>query len=120
MQQTQVQGQQPGESQGQGKRRMLLFWVRLVSFIIALLLILVGAAIWILNSLGSMTNLFTTIFAILGVLFAFFALSNLFFSSNKPEQSSTPSPPPPPPSPPPDKTTPRSIIGTPPPTDPRT
>ncbi len=88
------QGQQVDTSQSQKQGRKPLFWVRLVTFIIALLLILVAAVIWILNSLGSQTNLFTTIFAALGVIFALFQLFPLFFPSKESQQLSTPAPPP--------------------------
>ena len=55
---------------------------RITVFFIALLLILVGGFIWVRDSLGSQTNLFTAIFAVGGVAVGLFQLIPLLKSSS--------------------------------------
>jgi heme/copper-type cytochrome/quinol oxidase subunit 4 len=82
-----MQGQQPDKLQGQKKRRKWPTWVRVVGFVLALLLIIVGAVIWVLSSLGSLTTLLSTIFAALGVVLGLLQLVPLFFPAKQPETS---------------------------------
>ena len=126
--QIRMQGQQPDKLQGQKKRRKWPTWVRVVGFVLALLLIIIGAVIWVLNSLGSLTILLSTIFAALGVILGFLQLAPLFFPAKQPETSSISTSTPPfiiniPPSQmtlESGKTTFRGIQAMPPPTDPET
>ena len=67
---------------------------RITVFFIALLLILVGGFIWVRDSLGSQTNLFTAIFAVGGVAVGLFQLIPLLKSSSPsaPQQPVIPAP----------------------------
>jgi hypothetical protein len=121
--QIRMQGQQPDKLQGQKKKRKWPTWVRVVSFVLALLLIIIGAVIWILNSLGSLTILLSTIFAAIGVVLGFLQLVPLFFPAKQPDISTPPIFINIPPSQMPmegDKSTFRGIQAMPPPTDPET
>ena len=84
-----MQGPQPDKLQEQNKRHKWPAWVRVVGFFLALLLIIAGATIWVLNSLGSLTTLLSTIFAALGVVLGLFQLVPLFFPARKSETSTT-------------------------------
>ncbi|MBV9691983.1 MAG: ATP-binding protein [Ktedonobacteraceae bacterium] len=71
----QVQGKQP-----KGSVRL-----RVIGFIVALLVLIVGAAYWIMNSLNSPLALFTTIFGALATIFTFLQLHPIIFAHKSPE-----------------------------------
>jgi len=66
--------------------------VRVIGFILALLILIAGATIWVLNSLNSLPALFATIFGALAAIFAFMQLIPIIFhqKSSGPAQSIQP------------------------------
>src|SRR2546426_2822142 len=64
--------------------------IRIISFLIALLILITGATIWILNSLNSVPALFTTIFGVLATIFTFLQLIPVIFPQKSPEPASHP------------------------------
>ena len=69
-------------------------WIHIAIITIALLLLAIGAAIMILNSLGSLSVLITAIFAAFGVMISFFQLLPLLLSSKKHMRPTAIQPPP--------------------------
>src|SRR6266571_7385095 len=56
--------------------------MRIIGFLIALLILITGAAIWIWNSLNSVPALLTTIFGVLATIFTFLQLIPVIFPQN--------------------------------------
>ena len=70
----------------QGKQSKWPTWMRISLFIVALLILIVGATIWALNSLNSLPALLTTVFGALATIFTFLSLIPIMF----PQKSSEP------------------------------
>ena len=85
------------KQEAQRKKHGAPFWYRLLGFVFSAALILIGTVFYILNSLGSLTTLFSALFTGAGVLLAFLQLTPLFFPSRQSGAqlvaSSVPSPP---------------------------
>jgi tetratricopeptide (TPR) repeat protein len=63
--------------------------MRVIGFILALLVLIVGATVWVLNSLNSLPALFATIFGALAVIIAFIQLIPIIFPPKSSEHSLT-------------------------------
>jgi hypothetical protein len=66
--------------------------VRIIGFLIALLILITGATIWIWNSMNSVPALLTTIFGVLATIFTFLQLIPVIFPQKPPEPAFTPQP----------------------------